>query len=163
MWIEMKKTYIGPLGQFPKGKKQEVLNQTAKQLIKNGYAVKCLPNYDEKTDFVMRQFNALRQDCLQIRSDINDVNSRLFEARKAAGFISNYEKKIELLTTRLDKADKAMADFAKKNNIPLPKENEDEKSEEKSDAATAGAPAAEDAGNTAGQAAPSGQESKLSQ
>lgn len=143
MWLEIKKTYIGSLGQFPKGIKQDFPDDVAKQLIKSKYAVECLPIYDEKANFAMRQFNALRQDRLQIRSDINTVNSRLIEARNAAGFISNYEKKIQLLTTRLKKADKELANFAAKNNIPLPKE-----SDEKLDAKTEDAARLEDDAET---------------
>lgn len=152
----MKKTYIGPLGQFPKGRKQDVPDETAEKLIKNKKAVKCLPPWEQKTNLAMVEFEQLKKNVEKIDNEIAGNILSMNKAKEAADSIPRYGRIVETLQGNLVKAHKALFDFAAKNNIPLEKKADGKQEEKTGGAETDSGPKNDD--DAAGQAASTGQD-----
>lgn len=152
MWIKLKETYIGPLGTFPKDYRQDVPDDTAKQLIADGFAFgTCAPWDDEKDKKTAKKLAQKEQMLTQEASlgkqiadsekfvEATEANAKLLPARKK--FLAELKKKYEAVCKQLKPFLKG-----KENEPDNTAAADGEGSEPKDDA------------NSAGQAASTGQE-----
>jgi hypothetical protein len=153
MWIEITKSYYGPLGSFSKGTKKDMTDnkETAKTLINENYASECSAPWDDMIDVNLQKVNELRQECTNLQLKRIAAQTALSNAKKAANKIPSLTKTITSIKEKLAGTLKMIENLASSS-----KDNSNENTGSNANQpgpGPAGSGQGQNDGNAAGQAA----------